>query len=80
MPEASPRGDADAEVDPLSFLLRTIISLEPAHVTLLFVIGSPREGQGQLAGQMMEGSMRREEMAEHWSSPADLLDPCALRP
>jgi hypothetical protein len=72
---AAMSGTADAEVEPLGFLLRTVIALEPAHMTLLVVIASPREGQGQLAGRMIEGHVSREEITTRWSSSEDLLDP-----
>jgi len=51
-------GDADAEVDPHPFLLRTAIELDPAHVTLLVAVG-------QAGGNI-------EYMAARWPGPADL--------
>jgi hypothetical protein len=72
---AAIRGDATADVDELQFLLRTVIALEPAHVTLLVVIGTPREGRGQMAGRMLDGWVIRGEMRAKWTGSADLLDP-----
>jgi hypothetical protein len=72
---AALRGDANAEVEDLQFLLRTVIALDPAHVTLLVLIGTPRPGRGQMAGRMTIGSVSREELRAKWSSNPDLLDP-----
>jgi hypothetical protein len=72
---AAIRGDAAAaQVDELPFLLRTVIALEPSHVTLLVAILMPREGRGQFAGQKIVGSVQRDEMLARSSAP-DLLDP-----
>jgi len=72
---AAMRGDATAEVEPLGFLLRTLIALDEPHITLLVIIASPREGHGQLAGKMVDGYVRRPEIAARWPSAEDLIDP-----
>jgi len=68
---AAMSGAADAEVEPLGFLLRTVIALEPAHVTLLVVIASPQEHH-EFEGRSV---VYRAEITARWSSPPDLLDP-----
>ena len=58
---AALRGDTTPEtVDRLPFLLRTVVDLDAAHVSLLVLIGeAPGQGSDQLA--------------ERWSGPRDLL-------
>jgi hypothetical protein len=77
---AAIRGDATTQnIQPLGFLLRTLTALAPEHITLLVIIGSPKgeprpPGQWLLEGQV-EGGVNRDEIAERWAGPADLLDP-----
>jgi hypothetical protein len=57
---AALRGDAPAVVDVAPFLLRTVIELEPAHVTLLVAVGR-YAGNADL-------------LKASWPSPPDLLN------
>jgi hypothetical protein len=72
---AALRRDTDAKVHHLQFLLRTVIALDPVHVTLLVIIGGPRSARGLLAGRNGVGSVTREEMGARWSAPNDILSP-----
>lgn len=72
---ASLRGDADADVDDLQFLLRTVIALEPAHITLLVLIGTLGRGRRQVAERKTVDWVLREELRASWSTNPDLLDP-----
>jgi hypothetical protein len=58
---AAMRGDADAEVDAYQFLLRTVMDLDPAHVTLLVAIGQGSTTEGLLQAR--------------WPNASDLLAP-----
>jgi hypothetical protein len=59
---AAIRGYAAAQVDELQFLLRTVIELDPAHVTLLVAIGHDWSGNV-------------DQLAAKWPSPPHLLFP-----
>jgi hypothetical protein len=65
----------DAAIRELPFFLRTIVALEPPHVRLLVLIGTPRPGQGQLARTRLEGYVGPEEIREVWPEVSDLLEP-----
>jgi hypothetical protein len=58
---AAMRGGADAEVDAYQFLLRTVMDLDPAHVTLLVAIG--------------QGSTTEDLLQARWPNAYDLLAP-----
>jgi hypothetical protein len=68
---AAMRGDADAEIDHLPFLLRAVMALDPAHVTLLAIVATPRQAveEGPL------GALGRAELLDRWTAAEDLLDP-----
>lgn len=59
---AAIRGDATAQVDELQTLLRTVIELDPHHVTLLVAIG-------QIPGANVD------QLTARWPSSPDLLFP-----
>jgi hypothetical protein len=71
---AAVRGDADADVDELQFLLRTVIALDPAHVTLLVLIGQ-LEVTYPKASDPVDRRAARAELEDNWRSPPDLMDP-----
>jgi hypothetical protein len=72
---AAIRGDAIARVDDLQLLLRTVMALDSAHVTLLVVIGTPRPGRGQMAEHRTVGYVRQQELRDRWPSNLALLQP-----
>ncbi len=78
---AALQGDADAEIDALPFLLRTVMALDPGHVTLLVIIATPRKAAAtrlspsEIPGPEFENAAGRDELLDRWAAPADLLDP-----
>jgi hypothetical protein len=73
---AALRGDAAAEdLDDLQFLLRAVIALDPAHVTLLVVIATPRAVQQAEPDERVYHSVRIGEMRDRWPGPPDLMSP-----
>jgi hypothetical protein len=78
---AALRGDTDADVDALPFLLRTVMALDPGHVTLLVIIATPRKkaaavlSPSDIPGPEFENAAGRDELLDRWAAPADLLDP-----
>jgi len=81
---AALRGDADAEeVDALPFLLRTVMALDPAHVTLLVIAATPRKGPGSVPAASFPAVDRyiaaeKDELADRWQATDDLLDPALV--
>lgn len=75
------RGDADAEIDALPFLLRTVMALDPGHVTLLIIIATPRKAAAamlspsEIPGPDFENAAGRDELLDRWAAADDLLDP-----
>lgn len=78
---AALRGDTDAEVDALPFLLRTVMALDSGHVRLLVIIATPRKAAAaalspsEIPGPEFENAAGRDELLDRWGAAADLLDP-----
>jgi hypothetical protein len=69
------RGDATpGQVDALRLLLRTVIALDPSHITLLVRIGQSIDGYGKTNDEEAR-RLRIETLAADWPGPADLLGP-----
>jgi hypothetical protein len=72
---AAIRGDADAEVDALPFLLRAVMALDPAHVMLLVILATPERTAWQTDDDPPEPGTEWEELSRRWAGPTDLLHP-----
>jgi hypothetical protein len=78
---AAIRGDAAAEIDHLPFLLRSVMALDPGHVTLLILVAMPSVPAGQLVptsdlpSEEFAAAADRDELLFRWHAPSDLLDP-----
>jgi hypothetical protein len=71
---AALRGDADAEIDALPFLLRTVMALDPAHVTLLVVVATPKQqSYWQTDDDPPEFGIEYDELRRRWPAARDLL-------
>jgi hypothetical protein len=75
---AALRGDSDALVDAAPFLLRTVIALEPAHVTLLVVIATRAAPEARHVPQTPGKGSRpvaASRLTRGWQASEDLLHP-----
>jgi hypothetical protein len=73
---AALRGDADAEVHALPYLLRTVVNLDPSHVVLLVIIARPEQPRLQPGpDQEVQRAISREEVKYRWPGASALLDP-----
>jgi hypothetical protein len=72
---AALRGDENTTIDDLQFLMRTVMALDPAHVTLLVVIAMPHSSHRSVTGfdRPKEG-VERGEMLGRWQGGQALLD------
>jgi hypothetical protein len=71
---AALRGDADAKIDDLQLLLRTVMDMDPIHITLLVLIGQ-LELTDPKASDPIDQRAGRDELEGAWSGDPELLDP-----
>jgi hypothetical protein len=75
---AALRGEGiPVQVDILQFFLRTVMALDPAHIALLVIIGTDKDGRSRDVGSSWVG---RREMMNRWMEAgklgdADIVDP-----
>lgn len=67
--------DDNPHIDELAFIERSLEALEPPHLQLLRIIGTPRQGQGQLAGTSVEGYFTPEDLQKAWPETGDFILP-----
>jgi hypothetical protein len=65
-------GDTTPEqIEPLQFLLRTLLALDPPHITLLVIIGKREDPK---VGPYFMWKAERVEIEADWPGPEDVVD------